>query len=222
VTLLGCPESKAVVIRLGVDCSNVSPVSWEKRLQKEPSVIFLGRLTEKKNPIALIHAFALVRKSVPNAKLTIIGDGPLREKVEKRIESLGLQTAVTMFGALDQVAAWNKMRNHWIYAQHSVSSVSGDQEGFALSLAESAAHELPVVSTWHNGIPENVIHGKTGFLVREFDFEKMAERIVELMLDPKLMKAMGKAGRKNVSKKFKNDRRYSEIREVVVSASLKH
>ncbi|MCH8328093.1 MAG: glycosyltransferase family 4 protein [Candidatus Marinimicrobia bacterium] len=146
---------------------------WQERLQAYPSVVFLGRLTGKKNPIALIHAFALVRASVPKAKLTIIGDGPLREKLVKRIEVLGLQSAVTILGVLDQEAAWNEMRHHWIYAQHSVSSISGDQEGFALSLAEAAAHELPVVSTWHNGIPENVIHGETGYLVREFDYEEM-------------------------------------------------
>ena len=90
------------------------------------------------------------------------------------------------------------MNKHWIYAQHSVTAISGDKEGYAISPAEAAAHELPVVSTIHNGIPEHVIDGETGFLVPEFDYESMAERIIQLIQNPMLAKKMGRAGRNNI------------------------
>lgn len=75
---------------------------------------------------------------------------------------------------------------------------SGDQEGFGISLAEAAALELPVVSTLHNGIPEQVINGETGFLVREHDYEAMAERLVHLLGTPDKAEKMGMAGSENI------------------------
>ena len=90
------------------------------------------------------------------------------------------------------------MAEHWIYVQHSVTGPNGDQEGFGISLAEAALMEIPVVSTWHNGIPEQVIHNETGFLCQEFDFETMAAQVCILINDSKLRKEMGKKGRANI------------------------
>jgi len=194
----GCPPEKITVIRLGIDGDSIKPLSWECRLKEPPSVIFLGRLTEKKNPIALILAFDIVRKIIPNVKFTIIGDGLLRRDVESRIKSLGLENYVSLLGALPREKSFPIMNKHWIYAQHSVTAISGDKEGYAISPAEAAAHELPVVSTIHNGIPEHVIDGETGFLVPEFDYESMAERIIQLIQNPMLAKKMGRAGRNNI------------------------
>lgn len=196
--LEGCPPEKVFVIRLGVDVKSITPLNWKNRLKSVPSVIFLGRLTEKKNPIALIHAFDIVRKRVPEAQFTIIGDGPLKMEVKNRIKALGLDTSISLLGALPREKSFSVLNKHWIYAQHSVTAISGDKEGFAISPAEAAAHELPVVSTIHNGIPEHVIHGETGFLVPEFDYEGMAERIIQLIQNPMLAEKMGKAGRKNI------------------------
>ena len=124
--LLGCEESKIHVIRLGVNHLGINPLSWEERKRSPPSIIFLGRLTEKKNPIALIHAFYLVRNEVPDATLSIIGDGPLRKEVEETIASLCLSHAVKLFGALDRKKSFPLLNKHWIYAQHSVTSITGD------------------------------------------------------------------------------------------------
>ena len=215
--LEGCPVSKIFVIRYGIDADSITPLSWEKRKKESPSIIFLGRLTEKKNPIALIHAFDIVRKKVPDIKFTIIGDGYLREEVENRIESLGLEDSVALLGALPREKSFPIMNRHWIFAQHSVTAISGDKEGYALSPAEAALHELPVVSTIHNGIPEHVIEGKTGYLVPEFDYESMAERIIQLIEDPELAEKMGKAGRENIKKLNNPQKRVDEIYELLSS-----
>jgi len=221
--LLGCEEDMIKVIRLGVDTDKITPLKWEVRKTTQPSIIYLGRLTPKKHPIALLHTFSIVKKRIPKAKLTIIGDGELAFEVEERIQQLGLSESVTMLGALPREKAFPVLNTHWIYAQHSVTASSGDQEGFGISLAEAAAHELPVVSTLHNGIPENVINGETGFLVKEFDFEDMAEKIIYLIQNPTIAEKMGKAGRKHVQKLCPPNKRIEEIKKLIlIAASQEH
>jgi len=214
--LLGCDERKISVIRYGVDVSKITPMRWEKRIESGPGIIFLGRLTAKKQPIALLLAFKKVLNEVPDAYLSIIGDGPMRSEVENKIRSLGIQEKVKLHGAMSREDAFKILNYHWVYAQHSVASNDGDHEGFAISIAEAAAHELPVVSTLHDGIPENVIDGKTGYLVREFDYESMADRIVQLLRDPFEAKEMGIKGREYIEKLCNPNRRIREIKKIIL------
>ncbi|GJM30824.1 MAG: colanic acid biosynthesis glycosyltransferase WcaL [Cyclobacteriaceae bacterium] len=198
LVLKGCPVEKIHVVRYGIRVAEIEPKPWDQRNQHHPSIIFLGRLTEKKNPMALIHAFNLVRSVVTNARLTIIGDGPLSKQVKQLVADLGLVDSVKFHGELSHQEAMTVLSDHWVFAQHSVTALNGDQEGYALSPAEAAAFELPVVSTLHNGIPEHVIDGTTGYLVREFDYESMAERIIQLLQDKHLAIKMGQNGRRNI------------------------
>ena len=78
--------------------------------------------------------------------------------------------------------------------------------------------ELPIVSTLHNGIPEQVIDGATGFLVKEFDYEAMADLIVQLLLDPALSAQMGSEGRQWIGELCQSERRFCEINRLIKSA----
>lgn len=196
--LEGAPAEKIHLVRLGVNLENLTPLSWDERKQYPPAVVFLGRLTPKKHPIALVEAFFLVKQRVPEAQLSMIGDGSEMPRVQQRVEHLGLKHAVKLYGALPRAEALPIVNRHWVFAQHSVTAPSGDQEGFGISLAEAAALGLPVVSTLHNGIPEQVIHGETGFLVREFDYEAMSDYMTNLLLNVNLSKEMGLRGRKKI------------------------
>jgi glycosyltransferase involved in cell wall biosynthesis len=193
----------------------VEPLPWHKREKKGPSIAFLGRLTPKKHPVALIEAFRLVNDEIPSATLTLIGDGPERERVEQRIERHGLGDCVTMHGALPHEEALSIVRTHWVYAQHSVTTLDGDQEGFGISLAEAALLQLPVVSTLHDGIPEQVVDSETGFLVREHDYETMAERLVELLDAPDCVEKMGVAGCENIKALCSGQRRTDVIKNIL-------
>jgi colanic acid/amylovoran biosynthesis glycosyltransferase len=216
--LEGAPASKIQVIRLGINLEGVIPWDWPQRQASNPSVIFMGRFTPKKHPIALIEAFALVKQQVPAATLTMIGDGPELPRAKERIQRLQLTDSVRLCGALPRSEALPIVNQHWVYAQHSVTAPSGDQEGFGISLAEAAMLELPVVSTVHNGIPEQVIDGKTGFLVKEFDYETMAAKIIELLLNPDLAAQMGRAGRQWVGELCQTDNRSNRIYELLIAA----
>jgi len=215
LVLEGAPPKKIEVSRYDIDLEGVEPLPWEERRDETPSVVFLGRFTPKKHPVALVEAFRLVKDDVPSATLTMIGDGPEMPRVRKRLRRHGLEDSVALHGALPRKKALAIVRGHWVYAQHSVTARSGDQEGFGISLAEAAALELPVVSTLHNGIPEQVINGETGFLVREHDYEAMAERLVHLLGTPDKAEKMGIAGSENIEDLCNERQRTAKIASIL-------
>lgn len=217
--LRGCPSDKVRVIRLGIDLDKMQPLSWETRRLSPPSIVFLGRLEEKKHPIALLYAFKLVKEKISEAKLTIIGDGSLYDQVKTRIKELGLSGAVEMTGAMKHEKAIEVMNRHWLFAQHNVSAVNGDQEGYVLATAEAAALELPVVTTLHNGIPEHVLDGETGYLVQEYDYEAMALKMVELLENFELSQSFGRRGRSNILRINNPQARIDSIYSLLNSAS---
>lgn len=218
VTLLGCDPSKITVVRYGIDHTTIKPMSWAERKKLPPSLVFIGRLTEKKHPIALLYALSEVKKKHPKILLHLVGEGPLQDETEHTITQLGLIGNVKLHGRIDRTKSFPLLNAAWVYVQHSVTANTGDQEGFAISPAEGAAHGLPVVSTLHNGITEHVKHGKTGFLVQEHDFESMAFFICSLVGDPQLAESLGEAGKKNILEMCNMDRRCSEIKTLIAAA----
>ena len=131
--LAGAAEDKINVIKLGVNLEGVQPKEWASR-NTSPSFVFLGRLVKKKNPVALLEAFRLAHAQMPAISLHIIGDGPERAELETRINSYNLNNNVTLHGALARKQALSIVSHQWAYAQHSVTPITGDQEGFGLSL----------------------------------------------------------------------------------------
>ena len=81
---------------------------------------------------------------------------------------------------------------------------------------------MPVVSTYHNGIPEHVMDGVSGFLVREHDFESMAERMIRLIEDPQLRKEMGQRGRENILAMCDPERRRHAILDLIKTKTAHH
>ena len=111
--LKGCPADKIEIVRYGIEVDKMKPIPWPEKIKKEPSVVFLGRLTEKKNPVALLHAFHIVKEQIPAAKLTIIGDGQLKSAVKQHINLLNLEGAVYLLGSLSQDDAHQELKRHW-------------------------------------------------------------------------------------------------------------
>jgi glycosyltransferase involved in cell wall biosynthesis len=216
--LAGVAPEKTHVIRLGLDGEKIKPSGVVKT--EAPSFVHFGRLVEKKNPLATLEAFRLVQNQLPEAQMTFIGDGPLRKYLQERIRKYGLGRNVKLIGALGRDEALAIVESHWVFVQHSVTAKSGDQEGFALSPAEAALLELPVVSTLHNGIPEHVRQGETGFLVAEFNYEEMSTRMLELAESEQLRKKFGSAGRVNVIFMCDPGRRVKDLQQLLEGARL--
>ena len=104
-----------------------------------------------------------------------------------------------------------------IFILSSVTSADGDKEGQGLVLQEAQAMGLPVLSTLHNGIPDGVLDGESGFLVPERDVDALAQKLNYLIEHPELWSEMGKAGRAFVEENFNIDKLNDRLVEIFQS-----
>ncbi len=195
---MGYPADRTIVHSIGVDVERFKPPSVLR--QRDKSVLFVGRLVEKKGCGNLIEAMVKVQRSCPTAELVVIGGGPLRRHYETRAASLGVHCRFLGIQPTAVVCEW--MARSTVFCVPSVVAASGDAEGFGMVFIEAQAMGLPVVSTLSGGIPEAVIHGETGLLVTERDPQALAEAILQLMEDEELWRRYSLAGRKNVVSHF--------------------
>ncbi len=180
-------------------CGAVQAASHARGSGKR-SVLFVGRLVEKKGCGSLIEAMVEVQRCCPAAELVVIGDGPLRADYEARAVALGVRCRFLGIQPTAVVRDW--MARAAVFCVPSVVAASGDAEGFGMVFIEAQAMGLPVVSTLSGGIPEAVKHGETGLLVAERDPAALAEAILQLMEDEELWQRYSLAGRKHVVNHF--------------------
>lgn len=166
------------------------------------TILHVGRLVPKKGTEILLRAFALVRATNPDAMLAIVGDGPLRVRLERLVEELGLGSSVALLGALEPDEVVRRMQAATVLAAPSLTARDGDAEGLPNVVVEAMASGLPVVATDHGGIGEAVAEGESGFLVAEGAHEPLAERLAALLGDAALRARMGAAGRKIAEERF--------------------
>lgn len=193
----GFPAERAIVHYTGIDTGFFSS---QPAVVRSPIVLFVGRLVAKKGCEYLIRAMARVQVELPDARLIVIGDGPLRRQLEQQAASslkhfrfLGVQEPVV-------VRQW--MNQALVFCTPSVTAESGDAEGFGMVFAEAQAMGLPVVSFASGGIPEAVADGQTGFLVPEKDWEALATKISLLLIDRSLWFRFSAAGQVRVQMLF--------------------
>ncbi|WP_197525294.1 glycosyltransferase [Pseudobythopirellula maris] len=215
---LGCPDEKIVVSPCGVDC--------EQFRQADPGdagEIFLsvGRLVDKKSPHLLLLSFSQVLRARPQAKLRVVGDGPLRGVCDDLVVGLRMAHAVELLGAQSHEVVVREMATARAFVQHSVTAASGDSEGMPVAVLEANACGLPVVATRHAGIPDVVIEGETGLLVDERDTEGMAREMLRLASDPQLARTIGGQARRRVIDRY-TMRHSIERLSRVLSAAANH
>jgi glycosyltransferase involved in cell wall biosynthesis len=193
----GFPCDKIVVHYIGIDTKQFQP---DSAVPREPVVLFVGRLVEKKGCEYLIQAMSRVQAAMPEVELVVIGDGLLRSSLEQRAKAklrryrfLGVQPP-------EIVQSW--MNQAKVFCVPSITAKSGDSEGFGLVFAEAQAMGLPVVSFASGGIPEAVAHGETGFLVAERDCDGLTTYILRLLQDKALWQQFSQSGQERVRTKF--------------------
>lgn len=183
----GFPEEKLWVHPIGVDTDLFCP---DAECVKEPLVLFVGRLVKKKGCAYLLRAMRSVEAEIPEARVVVLGDGPLRVELEaeaqrlKRCEFAGAVSA-------DAVRGW--MRRAAVVAVPSVVAADGDAEGLCTVVCEAQAMGVPVVG--FRGAWMAVEDGETGLLVAERDEDGLAEAILTLLRDEALAARMGATGR---------------------------
>jgi sugar transferase (PEP-CTERM/EpsH1 system associated) len=197
----GINPGKIDVIYNGIDISRF------KKSDVDSNIIgTVSRLSLEKDNFTMLEAFKIVTSRIDNVKLTIAGDGPLRESLKFKVESLKLEGKVQFMGFRNDIPE--------ILSRFNVFALSSLTEGISISLLEAMASSKPVVATNVGGNPEVVVDGETGILVPPKEPERIAEAIIKILSDRDMAKRMGEAGRKTVEEKFSLERMVKEYQEI--------
>jgi colanic acid/amylovoran biosynthesis glycosyltransferase len=164
-------------------------------------ILTVGRLVEIKGHEYAIRAMARLREQGRSVRYVIVGDGPLRKKLETLVKDLNAEEIVAFHGAADSSEVGRLMNEAHLFVLASVS-IEGDQEGQGLVLQEAQAWGLPVVATNHGALPEGLLPDRSGWLVPERDVSALAERLGHLIEHPELWPEMGRLGSRFVAERY--------------------
>jgi len=161
--------------------------------------MFAGRLAYEKGLDILIEAVSIVRKSIPNVKLMLVGsaDPPeMRERLAILAKEKGIDDVTVFVGFMPH----DKMP--YFYAAADVCVLPSKAEAFGISALEAIATGKPVVASEVGGIPEVVKNGLTGKLVKPEDSRELAEALLELLNDEQEVMKMGYNARRVAEEEF--------------------
>jgi glycosyltransferase involved in cell wall biosynthesis len=195
----GIPDEKISVRYIGIDSTKFTagavPVA-----QRAPRVLFVGRLVEKKGCRYLIEAMAEVQKSVTEARLIVIGDGPLRQDLEQLAQKRGVQ--VDFRGALANIEVKRELNAARAFCLPSVTAGNGDAEGLPISILEAQASGVPVVTSARGGVGEAVRDGVTGFVFPEHDVSALVSKLTTILTHDAVADEMATTCARFIAKSF--------------------
>ncbi|TAL50350.1 glycosyltransferase family 1 protein [Patescibacteria group bacterium] len=178
------PDENLVQIYNGIDLPLPPPpfhLSTSATFPPPPPslhVFFIGRLAPPKNPFLLMEAFARLDRALQEqTRITIIGDGPDRGKLEELIQTLKLQTHIELAGSLPREHVLARLRE-----EADLFVLLSRWEGFPYSILEAMAAGVPVIASRVGGIPEMLEHGG-GILLKHEDAETLARALTLLIQD---------------------------------------
>jgi colanic acid/amylovoran biosynthesis glycosyltransferase len=166
------------------------------------NLLTVARLAEKKGLEYSLQAMARLLPKYSNLFYRIAGDGPLRPELEDMVRRLDLEKVVAFLGPIEHGEVERLMMASDIFILSSVTAKNGDEEGIPNTLKEALASGMPVLSSFHSGIPELVMDGVFGFLIPERDVDALAERLDYLIQHPELWPEMGLAGHRFVEENY--------------------
>jgi glycosyltransferase involved in cell wall biosynthesis len=200
----GVPEERTVTVHEGIDVDHVlaaPPVDVHQAFflpHGAPVVGNIAALVPHKGQRHLIEAAHLVVQKIPDTRFVILGEGELREALERLIKEYHLEKHVLLPGFRTDVLGCLKKFD--LFAMSSVT------EGLGTSLLDSMACSRAIVATTAGGIPEVVEDGVTGLLVPPRDHSSLADALLALLGDSRRRQAMGEAGFARVREKFTVER----------------
>ena len=199
-----CPNAAQKIHRVynGMDLSNFLEASPKPATDGAVRIVSVGRLVAFKGFAYLIEACEQLRQRSISFHCEIIGDGPLREDLQRHIAELRLGNLVTLAGALPQDCVLEKVRECDIFALASTTDENGASDIFPTVIQEAMASARPVVSTTIAGIPESVVDKETGLLVPAGESGLFANALETLCRDAQLRARYGTAGRARIEQHF--------------------
>lgn len=202
------------VLPMGVDLTLFAPERYSGEVKRKyaidgPFLLFVGRLSEEKGVEYLLSAMPEILKSVPSAKLVIVGSGVLEEYLRKMCVDLNIQERVVFVGAMAHEALPP------YYATADILVGPSVREGFGLVFAEAMACGCAVVASDLPGIADIIVDGKTGFCVRPRDSQAIAGKTIEVLQDRFLREQVKSQARAYVAARFNAQRATARYREII-------
>lgn len=194
---LGCPAEKVIVHYYGTDTTRFR---FPDRVYTEKDIVNIltvGTVEEKKAQHLIVKALKiLVDKGINNFHYHIVGRGPYTDIVKNEIALLGIGNYVTMHGFVPyKDTRLNELYEAAdIFIHPSITLDDNDKEGIPGTIIEAMANGLPVVTTYHAGIPYIIEHNVDGILLKERDITGMANSLEQLIMDRSKREQLGKAG----------------------------
>jgi len=191
----GVPSKRIAVVPEPIDLED-----WQgrfaralRRPSERPTILSVARMYPRKRLEDLLEAVALLRRRLPDVRLSIVGDGPEGDRLLRRHAALGLGDAVVFLGEVSR----NRLAEEYVNADcFCLPSV---QEGFGIVLLEAMAAGLPIVACRAAAVPEVVPDGVTGRLVEPRSPERLADALEEILTDSRRRKDYGDAGRRRAA-----------------------
>ncbi|MCX2201299.1 colanic acid biosynthesis glycosyltransferase WcaL [Pantoea agglomerans] len=211
---MGCPPEKIHVTRMGIEPEkfNFQP---RQAFQAPLRIVSVARLTEKKGLDVAVKASAILKQRGGQFQYTIIGNGDQDEMMRDFIAREGMEDCVSMPGFKPQEEIRRALSEADIFLLPSKTAADGDMEGIPVALMEAMAVGLPVVSTFHSGIPELIENNVSGWLVEEDDPEALAETLLKLSQGEVDVAPVVAAARHKVETEFNQHIAYGELAQIL-------
>ena len=184
ITVTVSSSSKRDLESMGFKCILIvpeglsfSPLQQVPPKDKEPTIVFIGRLKKAKLPDHALKAFALIREKIPDAKMGVIGDGYLLEELKKTLGT----SRIKFYGKVS-----NENRNDLVSKAHMIL-VPAVREGWGLVVTESNAVGTPAIGYNVHGLRDSIIDGKTGIILKKNSPEELATQAIKLLGDRDLL-----------------------------------
>lgn len=211
---MGCPPEKIHVTRMGIEPEkfNFQP---RDAFHTPLRIVSVARLTEKKGLDVAVKASAILKQRGGQFQYTIIGNGDQDQMMRDFIAREEMDDCVTMPGFKPQEEIRQALNEADIFLLPSKTAADGDMEGIPVALMEAMAVGLPVVSTFHSGIPELIENNVSGWLVKEDDAEALAETLLKLSEGAVDVAPVVAAARHKVETEFNQHIAYRELAQIL-------
>lgn len=199
------PKVPIVTIPNGVDLNKFRP---NDNHVYSKTIITSSRLVEKNGVGDLMEAMARVKNKIPEARLKIIGDGPLKENLKLKTKKLNLENNIEFLGEISNDLLPEYLSGADIFVRPSLS------EGLGTAFLEAMAVGLPIIGTLVGGIPDFLKDGETGLFCQMGNPSDIADKIIKLLEDVELRNKLTRNGRKLIEEKYDWDLIASKFKEI--------
>jgi glycosyltransferase involved in cell wall biosynthesis len=211
----GVSDGRIRVIPNGIDdfyMVEKEPKNYFKNGKRDPLVLFVGRLIEKKNIHVLINAIARLKKKFPRIRLLVAGEGPYKKELVNQVRRLDLIKSVNFLGYVDDTYSLYKMCDCFVLPSKT--------EGMPIALLEAMACKLPIIASAVGSVPKIVTHEVDALLIEPDNEEELYQALWRLLSNPLLKKDLGGNARKNFLINYTSDLmadRYKEFYDRILT-----